>query len=57
MFQRCHSPYKADDSNVFLTWKNIDQMIEIMNGELNNVFLWLNSSKLYLNVKNAIHGI
>ena len=48
----------ADDTNVFLTGKNIDQMIEIMNGELNNVFLWLNSNKLSLNVKNtAIHGI
>ena len=42
----------ADDTNVFLTRNNIDQMIEIMNGELNNVFLWLNSNKLSLNVKN-----
>ena len=40
----------ADDTNVFLTGNNIDQMIEIMNGELNNVFLWLNSNKLSLNV-------
>ena len=48
----------ADDTNVFLTGNNIDQMIEIMNGELNNVFLWLNSNKLSLNVKKtAIHGI
>ena len=48
----------ADDTNVFLTGNNIDQMIEIMNGELNNVFIWLNSNKLSLNVKkNAIHGI
>ena len=43
----------ADDTNVFLTGNNIDQMIEIMNGELNNVFLWLNSNKLSLNVKNT----
>ena len=41
----------ANDTNVFLTGKNIDQMIEIVNGELNNVFLWLNSNKLSLNVK------
>ena len=48
----------ADDTNVFLTGNNIDQMIEIMNGELDNVFLWLNSNKLSLNVKKpAIHGI
>ena len=48
----------ADDTNVFLTGNNIDQMIEIMNGELNNVFIWLNSNKLSLNVtKSAIHGI
>ena len=30
----------ADDTNVFLTGKYVDQMIEIMNGELNKVFLW-----------------
>ena len=41
----------ADDTNVFLTGNNIDQMIEIMNGELNNVFLWLNSNKLSLNAR------
>ena len=45
----------ADDTNVFLTGKNVDQMIEIMNGELNKVFLWLNSNKL--SKKNAIHGV
>ena len=43
----------ADDTNVFLTGNNIDQMIEIMNGELNNAFLWLNSNKLSLNVKKT----
>ena len=37
---------------VFLSGKNIDRMIEIMNGELNKVFLWLNYNKLSLNVKN-----
>ncbi len=41
----------ADDTNLFLTGNNIDQMIEIMNRELNNVFLLLNSNKLSLNVK------
>ena len=41
----------ADDTNVLQTWKNVDQMIEIMNGELNKIFLWLNSNKLSLNVK------
>ena len=38
---------------MFLTGKNVDQMIEIMNGELNKVFLWLNSNKLSLNVKKT----
>ena len=47
----------ADDTHVFLNGNNIDQIIKILNGELNNVFLWLNSNKLFLNVKNAIHGI
>ena len=41
----------VDDTNVFLTGNNIDRIIEIMNGELNNVFLWLNSNKLSLNAK------
>ena len=36
----------------------VDEMIEIMNGELNKVFLWLNSNKLSLNVKKtAIRGV
>ena len=42
-----------DDTNVFLTGENIDQMIEIVNGELNKVFIWLHSNKLSLNVKNS----
>ena len=41
----------ADDTNVFLSGKNIDQMTNIMNEELDIIFLWLNYNKLSLNVK------
>ena len=43
----------ADDTNVFLSGKNIDQMTNIMNDELDSIFLWLNSNKLSLNVKKT----
>ena len=43
----------ADDTNVFFSGKNIDQMINIMNDELDRLFLWLNSNKLSLNVKKT----
>ena len=43
----------ADDTNVFLSGKYIDQMTNIMNEELDRIFLWLNSNKLSLNVKKT----
>ena len=43
----------ADDNNVFLSGKNIDQMTNIMNDELDSIFIWLNYNKLSLNVKKT----
>ena len=40
----------ADDTNLFLSHKNIDTLFAIMNVELENVSMWFKSIKLYLNV-------
>ena len=40
----------ADDTNFFLSHKNIDTLFAIMNVELENVSTWFNSNKLSLNV-------
>ena len=43
----------ADDSNVFLSGKNIDQVITDINGALVGLVEWLNTNKLTLNVKKT----
>ena len=43
----------ADDTNTFLSGKNLDQMIETMNEELAKLVVWLNVNKLKLNVKKT----
>ena len=43
----------ADDSNAFLTGKNIYSMVEIMNCELAKLVLWLKSNRLSLNIKKT----
>ena len=40
----------ADDTNLFLSHKNIDTLFVIMNVELENVSMWFKSNKLSLNV-------
>ena len=47
----------ADDSNVFLSGSNINEMILTMNDELLKVTSWLNSNKLSLNVDKSKHII
>ena len=39
-----------DDTNIFLSHKNIDTRFAIMNVELENVSTWFKSNKLSLNV-------
>ena len=41
----------ADDTNVFITGENIDEMIGLLNVELKNIYQWLCVNTLSLNVK------
>ena len=41
----------ADDTNMFVTGKNIENLIFLMNTELKKIVIWLNANKLSLNVK------
>ena len=43
----------ADDTNVFKTGKNVDNLIMVMNQELEKIVTWLNANKLSLNVKKT----
>ena len=43
----------ADDTNVFLSVRNANQLIRITNGELLNIVDWLDSNKLSLNVSKT----
>ena len=43
----------ADDSNVFLSGKSPDEMIDIMNTELDRLFIWLQANTLSLNIKKT----
>lgn len=43
----------ADDTNVFISGKNLQNITTQMNNELSNVCTWLTSKKLSLNVKKT----
>ena len=43
----------ADDTNMFVTGKNIENLIFLMNTELKKILIWLNANKLSLNVKKT----
>lgn len=47
----------ADDSNMFITGKNIDELIDSMNIEMEKVIDWLNVNKLSLNLKKTHYMI
>ena len=40
----------ADDTNVFMTGKSVQEITEQMNLELQNILIWLNTNRLSLNV-------
>ena len=40
----------ADDTNVFVTGKDLNHMVDIINKELNKLTEWMNVNKLSLNV-------
>ena len=43
----------ADDTNAFLTGKNVNNLITTMNEELEKIMVWLYANKLSLNVKKT----
>ena len=43
----------ADDSNMFLSGNNLEQLITTMNTEMTNVVEWLRANKLSLNLKKT----
>ena len=43
----------ADDTNIFLNGKDINELINMMSKELQNYVEWLNVNKLSLNVKKT----
>jgi hypothetical protein len=43
----------ADDSNMFITGKNLDDLISTMNTEMAKIVDWLNINKLSLNLKKT----
>ena len=47
----------ADDSNLFLTDKNPNELIKIMNKEISHVVNWLNINKLSINLKKTHYMI
>ena len=45
------SLFFADDSNMFLSGKNPDDLIKLMNTEITKIIEWLRINKLSLNLK------
>ena len=43
----------ADDTNLFISGKNIDHLEQTINTELDNIILWLKADKLSLNIKKT----
>ena len=43
----------ADDSNMFITGRNVNDLISEMNTELEHIIIWLNVNKLSLNLKKT----
>ena len=47
------SLFFADDSNMFLSGKNPDDLIKLMNTEITKVIEWLRINRLSLNLKKT----
>lgn len=47
----------ADDTNIFLSGKSLEEVLNVMNGELKKVVDWLNANKLSLNVNKTNYMI
>ena len=51
------SLFFADDSDMFLSGKNRDDLIKLMNTEITKIIEWLRINKLLLNLKNTFYGV
>lgn len=40
----------ADDTNVFCAGKNLQQFLEVVNGELEKLKFWFDANKISLNI-------
>ena len=47
----------ADDTNVFISGKNIENLTQIMNNELEKLAKWLQVNKLSLNVDKTLYDL
>ena len=47
----------ADDTNLFLSDKNVDNLFKTMNIELKNVLEWFKANKLSLNAKKTSYSL
>ena len=47
----------ADDTNVFLSGLNVDDLFSDMNCELNKISLWFKANKLLLNLTKTKHSL
>ena len=52
----CHNTFPvlfADDTNLFISGKDINHLEQTINTELDNIILWLKANKLSLNIKKT----
>ena len=47
----------ADDTNVLLNGKNINELMDIINNELQKLYIWLRANKLTLNIDKTYYMI
>ena len=47
----------ADDTNLFLSGKDVIKLQQEVEMDLNRISEWLKINKLSLNIKNPFHGI
>ena len=47
----------ADDTSVLLNGKNINKLMDIINNELQKLYIWLRSNKLTLNIAKTYYMI
>ena len=47
----------ADDTNLFISDSNIENLFETMNEELRKIAIWFKANKLYLNISKTKHSL